>query len=338
MNPAVPLLILGHAPGTQAVEVLPRSEVTRIEARWSARFVAVPKGAAPLTFPDYSSELVAEIERLLEKARTQGAALAEDEARAALSEVERLLHAHPELPQAAWLMAERHELAASLADRTRASNSAELRKRARALETERAASFGQEPTSLAEPLPAFRLEIQGPRARDRLEWDGAEQAFPAEVRAGEHQLRVLRDGELLWAGWVSVSPSRPVLELDAARVLACSARDLAGTSDGDARPRTPAEVSCPAWAVLRIKQGRSEIAICRRSHCGSWYAAAPLVARAADKPRPVAGGVPRWAGYAIAGAGALLITGVTLWQVGAFDRNGSSEPRWVYEGYVPPKD
>ncbi len=338
MNPAVPLLILGHAPGTLAVEVVPRSELERIEARWSARFVAVPKGTAPLTFPDYSSELVAEIERLLERARTDGAALAEDEAQRALSEVERLLRAHPELPQAAWLMAERHELGASLAERTRAADSMDLRKRSRVLEPERAATFGQDPASLAPELPAFRLEIRGPLRRDRLEWDGVDREFPADVREGEHQLRVLRDGELIWAGWVSVAAAEPVLELDATRVLACSAPDIGGTRDGKVRPEAPSEVSCPAWAVLRIQQGRPEIALCRRSSCGAWYAAAPLAPRAREKPRSVAGGIPRWAGYAIAGAGAALIAGVTLWQVGAFDRERAGQQRWVYEGYVPPED
>jgi hypothetical protein len=217
VNPEVPLLILGHAPGTQAVEVVPRSELERIEARWSARFVAVPRGAAPLTFPDYSSEVVAEVERLLERARTEGAALAEDEAQSALSEVERVLHAHPELPQAAWLMAERHELGASLAERTRATDPREQHLRARALEPERAATFGQEPAPLAQELPVFRLAIRGPERRDQLEWDGAERTFPADVRPGEHQLRVLRDGALIWAGWVSVAATRPVLELDADR-------------------------------------------------------------------------------------------------------------------------
>ena len=336
MNPAVPLLILGHAPGTQAVEVVPRDELERIEARWSARFVAVPKGAAPLTFPDYSREIVAEVERLLERARTEGAALAEDEARTALTEVERLLHAHPELPQAAWLMAERHQLAASLAESTRASDSAELRQRARALEPERAATFGQDPSSLVPDLPAFRLDIRGPLRRDQLEWDGAERAFPADVHAGEHQLRVLRDGELIWAGWVAVGSTQPVLELDATRVLACSAADLGATRDAATGPEAPADVGCPAWAVLRITRGRPEIAMCRRSRCGGWYAAAPLVKPAATGPRPAAGGLPRWAGYAIAGAGAALITGVTLWQLGAFDRDRAGEQRWVYEGYVPP--
>jgi len=336
VNPAVPLLLIGHSPGAQAVEVVPRAELERIEARWSARFVEVPKGAATLTFPDYSSDVVAEIERLLERARTDGAALAEDEARSALSEVERLLRAHPELPQAAWLMAERHHLAATLAERTRASSSAELRQRARALEPVRAATFGQDPASAPALTRAFRIDVRGPRAADRVEWDGAETSFPAVVRAGEHQLRVLRDGELIWAGWVSVTPEHPVLELDAVRVLPCSSTDIGATRNGALGPEAPRDVLCPAWAVLRIQNGRPEIAMCRRSNCGRWYAAAPLVKAAAPKRKPAESEFPRWAGYAIAGAGTVLLTSITLWQLGVFDRERAGEPRWVYEGYVPP--
>jgi hypothetical protein len=309
-----------------------------MEAHYSARFVAVPKGARATTFPDYSSGLVSEIERLLERARTGASALAEQQASAALSEAERLLRGHPELPQAAWLMAERHQLAALLADAARDPAADQLRARARALEPERAAAFGQDMRA-ADVGERVSLEIRGVSARDRLEWDGSERVFPARVRPGEHLLRVLRDGELVWAGWVTVSPSKPALELELPRPQICSHAELGATADGPARPIPPSDVSCPAWAVLRIIRGRPQIALCRKSACGAWHAGAEAPVLKAPAPKaPSDAAFPRWATIAIASAGAALITGVTLWQTGAFDSEERGRPRWVYDGYLPPED
>jgi hypothetical protein len=308
-----------------------------MEARFSARFVAVPRGATALTFPDYSRDVVSEIERLLERARTETTALAEAQAAQALDQAERLLRAHPELPQAAWLMAERHQLAALLAERTQAGTAGALRQRAAVLERERAPAFGQDPDSVAlSHSGEFELELRGLGARDTVEWDGAELAFPARVAAGEHHLRVIRDGALAWAGWVSVAPAVPVLRIEAPLPVACSLAELGGTQRGGERPLPPAAVDCPAWAALRFERGRFELSLCRRSECGPWRAESEPPAPA-HGPRAVsAPGFPLWASIALAGAGAALLTSVTLWQTGAFDRDERKNTRWVYEGYVPP--
>lgn len=340
MNPALPLLILGHAPGTQAVEVVPRSQLARLQGRFSAQFVAVPRGAAPLTFPDYSRARVSEVERLLEQARTGASALAEQQAAAALTEAERILREHPELPQAAWLMAERHAIAARLADNARDPVADELRARARALEPERAVAFGQDArVETSAGSGRFTLEIRGVSAEERIEWDGRELSFPAEVQAGEHLLRVQRGGRLVWAGWVTVTPSEPTLELQLLpRAETCSHAELGATTGGAAGPLPPGGVSCPAWAVLRLSRGRAELALCRRSLCGRWHVDAepPVLPARADKARGSESRIPTWATIAIASAGAAVLTGVTLWQTGAFDREQSGRPRWVYEGFVPP--
>jgi hypothetical protein len=311
-----------------------------MEARFSARFVPVPKGAPPTTFPDYSSGLVAEAERLLEQARTEASALNEQQAALALNEAERLLHAHPELPQAAWLMAERHQIAALLADTTRDPAAHALRARAQALEPERAAAFGQD--ARVDPLDGHErvlVEIRGVSARDRLEWDGVERVFPVQARSGEHLLRVLRDGDLAWAGWVAVSPTKPAVDIDIPRAETCSQAELGGTTNGPERPLPPRDVSCPAWAVLRIERGRAEIALCRQSTCGVFRADTPppVLPHPAARPRNEPG-FPRWATIAIASAGAALFTGVTLWQTGVFDREERGRPRWVYEGFAPPEE
>ena len=308
-----------------------------MEARFSARFVAVPKGASALTFPDYSRDIVSEVERLLERARTETTALAEEQAAQALDEAERLLRAHPELPQAAWLMAERHQLAALLAEGTRAGGAGQLRQRAAVLEPERAAAFGQDPDSVAlPPSGEFQLELRGVGAHDTVEWDGAELTFPARVEAGEHHLRVIRSGALAWAGWVSVAPATPVLQVEAPSPVACSLTELGATQSGRERPLPAAGVDCPAWAALRFERGRFEFALCRRSECGPWRVESDPVAPARGPRAAGATGFPLWASVALAGAGAALLTSVTLWQTGAFDRDERKTTRWVYEGYVPP--
>ena len=308
-----------------------------MEARFSARFVAVPKGATALTFPDYSRDVVSELERLLERARTETTALAEEQAAQALDQAERLLRAHPELPQAAWLMAERHQLAALLAERTQAGDAAQLRKRAAVLEPERAAAFGQNPDSVAlSPSGEFELELRGVGAHDAVEWDGAELAFPARVEAGEHHLRVLRSGAVAWAGWVSVAPTLPVLRIEAPLPVACSLTELGATQNGRARPLPPAGVDCPAWAALRFERGRFELSLCRRSECGPWRVDSDPILPARGPRAAAATGFPLWASVALAGAGAALLTSVTLWQTGVFDREERKTTRWVYEGYVPP--
>jgi hypothetical protein len=312
-----------------------------MQARFSAQFVAVPRGGLRLTFPDYSRALVSELERLLEQARTGVSALAEQQAAAALKEAERLLREHPELPQAAWLMAERHSIAARLADNAREPVADELRARARALEPERAAAFGEEARAAAgAESRRFFLQIRGISARDRLEWDGIERAFPAQVREGEHLLRVLRDGALIWAGWVTVTSSLPLLELRLPRAETCSYAELGATADGAERPLPPGDVSCPAWAVLRLTRGRAELALCRKSVCGGFHAdtPAPVLPGPSTKARSSESRFPTWATIAIASAGAAVITGVTLWQTGALEREGHGRPRWVYEGLVPPQN
>jgi hypothetical protein len=348
VNPALPLLVIGHAAGTQAVEVVPRARLERLEARFSARFVPVPKGAPPLTFPDYSRELVAEVERLLERARTGTMALAEEQAATALAQAERQLRAHPELPQAAWLMAERHRLAALLSERTPAPDPGghskvpdprELERRAAALEPERARAFGEAPGSVGTgALTPFRLEVRGVGTEDRLEWDGSELRFPTAVLPGEHHLRVIRGGELVWAGWVTVSPAAPVLRVPTPAALACSQGELGTTRNGAARPLPAPGITCPAWAVLRVDRGRVELSLCRRSACGAWHLDTGPERSAQPPPTLSEPGFPRWATIALASAGAVLFTTVTLWQTGAFDRDGRPTTRWSYEGFVPPAD
>src|SRR5687767_11795154 len=84
-----------------------------------ARLVRLEDAAGELTADPtaYSPVTVARIEDLLEEARVAADSLDEPSALDRLNEAERLLLAHPELPQAAWLLAEKLVSEASLREK-----------------------------------------------------------------------------------------------------------------------------------------------------------------------------------------------------------------------------
>jgi hypothetical protein len=102
MTRAVILIFLGGSPDAYEAE---------LEAWARARLVQIQTPeASSARARGYSAAIAAQIEQRLEAARLSLAVLDDDAARARLVEAERLLREHPELPQAAWLMAERWEL------------------------------------------------------------------------------------------------------------------------------------------------------------------------------------------------------------------------------------
>jgi hypothetical protein len=332
MNPTLPLWVLavGATPTfTPAPDPLPGTELAQISARWSRRFKRVP--AAPEARPSAGTRRNAErIEALLDAAQTALGSLRPDEAKAALTDAEALLRAHPELPQAAWLAAERASIAAELASAEGEPASARLR--AFVLEGRRATPFREGTLSGGElpALPAIALSVRGLAATDELEWDATRSPSRFETLAGEHQLRVLRNERLLWASWVEVTESTHELALNLPALAPCSADDLERTRDAERAPVAAATTLCSRWAVARGAADEVEISFCERSRCGEWQRAprAPTMALRQPAAHPL---IPSWALYVAGGLGAVAIGGLIAAESGAF----SSEPareRWRYEG------
>lgn len=278
------------------------------------------------------------VEALFDSAQSALGALNPDEAGQSLGEAERLIQAHPELPQAAWLLAECHTLSAELL-RARDANAARAHlARAFALEGPRALPF-REGTSAdivsVSPTPVT-LAVRGLGANDVLEWDAEARPIPVRTTLGQHQLRVLRGERVVWASWVSVSAATPELALNLPRVAACSADDLGGTSDGVRGPSAPARVACAEWAVARSGQGELQVALCRGSRCGDWHRVGPET-EAFEPPAQALtrAGFPRWASYALAGVGAAAVAGVVLVEAGVFSSGGETRERWWYDGVRP---
>src|SRR5688572_29954628 len=166
--------------------------------------------------------MVIAIEGTNDEARTFASSLDEARALELLAAIERDLLQHPELPQAAWLMAERHRVTAAVRREQPdgARDAEELARRARVLEGERAAAFGEAGVDEASPPATVHVRFPELGPRDVLEIDGVRGGASVSIVPGEHQLRVLRNGELVWAGWPSLG-STPEARLGLRPVLAC---------------------------------------------------------------------------------------------------------------------
>jgi hypothetical protein len=319
----------------KAIFAYERARQTKVEIRRTS-----PRSVSSLpapTYPPYDAELAFRLEAELAAARTAAASLDERRALELANGVEEELRAHPELPQAAWLMAERFRVAERVGELSEAERT-EFALRAEALEGPRAAEFGAKPESAPKPS-SLEITVEGLSARDRLEFDGAPAGRELSTVSGEHHVRVLRGERLIHAAWVTLEVGATSLALPLPAVAACSDEDLSGVRVLGARALPEPGTSCARWAVARRERGGLSIAECFGDQCGpfSFYAgraSAPLLA--APPPQP-----PREESsdlllkVALGGAAVVATTLAILWQGGVFDPEPAPETRWVYGGARP---
>ena len=285
-----------------------------------ARLVPPPAGTAPGS--GHGDAGAADIERLLEEARTASGSLDAVTAEARLDEAERLVHGHADLPQAAWLMAEVLSARAVLAERQPdgAERARAWRQRAAALEGAREPEFGSEATAV-EPPPTAPLAIAGTLPDDQLVWDGVPAHAPIPASASEHHLRVLRDGRQAWSGWVDVHEGQATLRVDIP-VQPCSSGDLGTPRVSEGRVVADAGVACSAWAVARPAEGGGiDIATCHGSRCGSllrWRRGYGETYRGPAQP-PRRTEPPAAVTWVLLGLGVAATTALVLVESGAFD-------------------
>jgi hypothetical protein len=290
----------------------------------------------------YDAALADEIEALLEEARTLPSA---PETPDALQRAETLLLDHPELPQAAWLLAERYAIEAhalAVSDEATAARRADLGERALELEGVRAMAAGASPVpARTAPQPGVPAPL-GARPRDSVFIDAAAipaNAAPALLAPGRHHARLVRGSLPVWSGWITLEPGRAEPLPDPSPP--CSVLDLADVDDGShAAPEPAPGVRCGRWAVARPNlRGGVDLAECSGSRCEAWqHAGAARQDAAAGAREPVAtepGGWPGWATWSLIGASALAATGVVLWQVGAFERDAPGT-EFVFTGPSAP--
>jgi hypothetical protein len=293
--------------------------------------VIAPAPTPRAPYPRYRAEFVGDLEGRLDEARTLASSLDEERALVVLDALERDLLRSPELPQASFLLAERHRLAASVVRRQPdgATRVEALVAKARVLEGARAAAFGEPSEPLLPESGAIPVRFADLGFRDVLELDGEPGAAERWARPGLHHLRVLRAGELVWAGFVDVPKPPPggrrELRLGVRPLAACSREDLTGVDARAASPVPPAGIACPRWLAVRRAFGRLEVADCSRSTCGSF---APVPDAFESRPT-----LPDWAKPVIAGAGTAGVVLGLLWATGAFSpETPPDRTSFVYRG------
>ena len=295
-------------------------------------------GSRPMGLQANDAALVDALEGDLEQARTALSALEEASAGARLSKVESLLLAHPHLPQAGFLMGECLALEAQAAREHDPARSALLDARRIALEGPRAAAFG-DANSTARAPTSVTLVLQGLATNDTLELDGVTLADSARVTlaAGLHHARVWRGGRPIFAAFAEVAADQTTLSLDVPARVPCGAEDLEFVPRGPSANRSelPADITCARWAQARDDAGGIAVALCERNHCGAFVhwqrrAAAPFAPISVERAR-----FPAWAGFAIAGATAVVASGLLIWQSGALERGHPTAATWEYAGLNP---
>ncbi|MCA9630534.1 MAG: hypothetical protein KC766_22840 [Myxococcales bacterium] len=303
-----------------------------------------PSSAARAASP-YPRRVATQVEAALERARTLSGSLQDTEARAQVGHAQRMLRRHPELPQAAWQMAECLRLEAQLLARTTETKSAaEAALRAatildggRTLGVDEAALGGldSQPPSPIE----FRVEIP-PGAE--LSVDGAASVTRISrlrLAPGLHHVRVTRHDRPLHAAWVELSAETPNLPLPINPSERCSEDEFAALRRAPTAGASLKSVGCERWLMARPLPGptvgaRVQVRRCSGSRCSAWVTWSPNLQL--DYAGPAQefdheAGWPDWATYAIVGASALAITGVVLWQLGTFDSAEPGKKKWVYQ-------
>jgi hypothetical protein len=312
MPHAVTLLLLFSGEPTASERALIDAEARKRGAAYIA-----PAPTLATSYPAYSVERARAIEGRLDEARTLSSSLAEAQALAILAAVERELREHPELPQAAFLLAERHRLAAAIRREQPdgASEAVELDARAFVLEGKRAPAFGQtgsapDTARALQPTPILFSDVT---PRDDLEIDGVSGDALRELMPGEHHVRVLRGDALVFAAYVMTSDGSRSVRLGVPAVVPCSTWDLAPVTAGTKTPAATTSVRCGRWVAVRRMLGRLELAECVAGRCGAFWPLEP-------PPPPPRPRFPQWASVAIAGVASIGATSLVLWAAGAFDR------------------
>jgi len=246
-----------------------------------------------------------------------------DRAERALARAEALVRAHPEIPQAAWLLAE--------VERGWAARFIQLEPRdveragrhwraAAALDGGRAPGVG-EPTVAIESTVAFSIDATGPT--EGMRWDGDPiTSGPHEARPGMHQLVAQSNGDVVFAQWINVTTGTTVhVALPSAEP--CSRVDFA----------TPSSVRCPSWTLAKRGDvaGTFIVRTCAGSACGAELLVAPLSRIGPEIPPITHHGLPVWAAWTLAGVG-IVAAGAAAGVIGYFATPATEVHVWKTNG------
>jgi hypothetical protein len=283
---------------------------------------------APTGAPAYPEQAAEEAERLLEEARETGPS-----ARESFERLDAVLAAHPELPQAGWLLAERYALEAQTLPREPGATARpELARRRQAIEGRRASIFGATAQGGAPEASLAPLALTPPRPGDEVWLDGVPIQNGERVASGKHLAQVFRGDTRILAQWVDLE-SPPRLSF-ADTTPACAQADLSGTRAGAVAPRAAPGVSCASWAVATLDaSGALLVSLCRGSSCEAWQSRAESGGTRADPDRASTGerSWPAWVTWSAVGVGVAAGAALVLWRTGALDHE-TRATQFVFTG------
>jgi hypothetical protein len=306
-----------------------------------------PSEEGALATAGHDDELASRVETLLADARTASYSADPGAAEKALSSAELLLRGNPELPEAPWLMAETASEHAALVKKTDPALAEILERRAVILGGQRAPAFteatkpvvgSEKPndakTALEATPPAGTVAVSGPLTSDATYVDGVPAKAPLALEPGEHHLRVVRQGRLAWAGWVTLEGE--AIRLPVPTVDACTPADLGNAHVVGDHVSFDANVLCPEWAFARdAGPAKVEVMVCRDSVCGGflpWSRAWGETFEGRPEPLQRDTSGPSALVWAAVGVGAVLAGSFALWQGGAFDHDGSPRTTFRFTG------
>jgi hypothetical protein len=261
-----------------------------------------------------------DVESLLDRARDAIAARDGDAADRAIGTADSLLRAHPELPQAAWLMAEVERARSTRERRVPPVDDAAADRawaRAEAIDGGRVAGLGEQTSSSHPAAATIAIDVT---PVDTHVWLDGEPVHggAVETHAGPHVLAATWNGAPVWAQWVDTPAGSSTVHIVAPVAPACSADDVAraalhGESDGSRGSFDAAGVRCPTWVAAAPAADGVLFATCEREHCGpllAWRPTASIPWR--PPPDHHGGGWPSWATWGLVGAGAVVATTVAI--------------------------
>ncbi len=349
MSAALVVLWLGSA-GTR------ESHEPDLESWASSRMVEIeePTAAGGLEPATHDDALALRVEALLSEARTATYSADPAASTAPLDDAEALLRAHPALPEAGFLMAETWRARAEAVRPTDTATAVALEQRAATIDGLRAPSFAETPavTKMSRPAKARQgagsgpgvtsstassattVALQGARPGDEVEIDGTRVGYPPTVARGTHHVRVLREGQVAWSGWVDAAESPTTLPIPPP--APCDETDLGTAVMTADRPQFRGEVLCPHFVVARPATDGIEVAICWKASCGAflpwhrdWGEAFQLPVHP-PWPEPSR---RAWIPWTAAAVTAIVGGGIILIETGAFERHGRPQDTFVW---VPP--
>jgi hypothetical protein len=279
------------------------------------------------------------VDDMIDRAHDALAAGETQEVDRALDEADALLRAHPELPQAAWLMAE-VERARSARWRRLAPRDDEAAgrawARALALGGARATGISEEPLAVRPQLASVTFNV----APDERLWiDGT--LLPLNTTTsfeGPHTLVITLAAAPIWAGWIDLPPGTSVVEPPGGAPEPCSSIELRRVTLSSDSVHADG-VRCGRWvaAAAGERVGELRLALCEGPTCGVPFTLQRFVpwTRPTMTSEPAARHWPQWASWALVGAGASIAAAVATGLVvsGAFQA-APSETRFVSGGLV----